>query len=148
SRFREVAIACGRDSRLAAVAALGLIRRMRGSGLVALCSSVPWLLAACGSSTKSDWPKGNVVIMDANNYTSTSTLTIPSMPTASGVDLQICWDGLMKDLLCHNIVTSDIDNVSFVQVPNKTHTQIEQQLAIGKFDTNLVKIYGDYHVDQ
>src|SRR5262245_42958856 len=51
---------CGRDSRLAAVAALGLIRRMRGSGQLALLSSVPMLLAACGSSSTPEWPKGNV----------------------------------------------------------------------------------------
>ena len=37
------------------------------------------LLPACGgSSSMSEWPKGNVVIKDANNYTSQTTLTIPT----------------------------------------------------------------------
>ena len=45
----------------------------------------------------------DVVLMDANNYTSLTTLALPTIQTAPGADLMVCWDGLMKDLLCHDI---------------------------------------------
>jgi hypothetical protein len=107
------------------------------------------LLAACGGTSNpppDPWPKGNIVLQDANNYTSQTTLTIPTIQTASGADLMVCWDGLMKDLLCHNIAApaNGIDNVSFLQIPNMTHDQVAAKLAVGQLDENLVKIYRDY----
>ena len=37
-------------------------------------------------------------------------LKLPTIQTKSGADLTVCWDGLMKDLLCHDI-----------QPPNRWH---------------------------
>src|SRR6476646_1647711 len=96
---------------------------------IALMSSLP---LACGSgSGGSEWPKGNVVLKDANNYTSTTSLNIPVVPTASGADLMVCWDGIKKDLLCHALVadTDDIDNVAFLKINNLTQKQVEDKLA-------------------
>jgi len=108
------------------------------------------LLAACGSSTSTpEWPKGNIVLHDENNFTSQTTLTLPTIQTAPGADLMVCWDGLMKDLLCHNIAPPDngVDNVSFLQIPNLTHDQVASKLAVGQLDENLVKVYREHHVD-
>jgi hypothetical protein len=95
------------------------------------------------------WPKGNVVFTNDNNYTSQTSLTIPVVQTAPGADLNICWDALMKDLLCHDFdVMADINNVSFLQIPNMSQAQVAAKLAVGQLDENLVRVYGDYHTDQ
>src|SRR5215468_7661337 len=104
------------------------------------------LLPACGSSSMmpppDPWPVGNIVLHDANNYSSLTTLTVPTIQTTPAADLEVCWDGVMKDLLCHALVpdTGDIDNVSFLQIPNMTHAQVADKLAIGQLDENLVRI--------
>ena len=109
------------------------------------------LAAGCGSSgggTAVNVPQGNVVLKDANNYTSQSTLSIPTVETAAGADLTVCWDGIAKDLLCHDMVAAtEIDNVSFLQIPNMSHADVAAKLALGKLDENLVGIYRDFHVD-
>jgi hypothetical protein len=93
-------------------------------------------------------PTGNVVLTDLNNYTSQSSLTIPSVQTASGVDLDICWTSITKDILCHDLTpTTDIDNVSFLQLLNLTEDQIAVKLAAGQLTTSYVKTYRDFHVD-
>jgi hypothetical protein len=94
-------------------------------------------------------PEGNVVLRDENNYTSQSTLTIPVTQTAAGADLEICWGGIMKDILCHDMVpATDIDNVSFLHIQNMSKAQIETKLALGQLTTSQVKLYRDFHVDQ
>jgi hypothetical protein len=105
--------------------------------------------SACGGETPAmTGPKGNVVIEDGNNYTANSTLTIPSVTTASGADLMVCWDAIMKDILCHDVsATADIDNVAFLQIPNMSKPQVQAKLANGTLDEALVKIYRDHHVD-
>jgi hypothetical protein len=106
------------------------------------------LLVACGSSTPTEM--ADVVLMDANNYTSTTTLALQTIPTKSGADLMVCWDGLMKDLLCHDINATNggIDNVAFLQIPGFDHTQVANKLAVGQLDENLVKVYRDYHTSK
>ena len=95
------------------------------------------------------WPKGNIVLQDANNFMSRTTLQIPTTQTAAGANLMVCWDGLMKDLLCHDIAgTNSIDNVSFLQIPNLSKDQVAQKLAVGQLDENLVHVYRDYHTSK
>jgi hypothetical protein len=105
---------------------------------------------ACGSSSTPDTgPKGNVVFTDANNYMSETSLTIPVATAMPGADLEICWDDLMKDLLCHDIEgTNSIDNVAFLKIPNMDKTKVSNALAVGQLDENLVAKYGDYHTEQ
>lgn len=106
--------------------------------------------SACGSSSNAapPGPQGNLVLHDDNNYASQSTLSIPTAQTAPGADLTVCWDGVAKDIVCHDMVaTSEIDNVSFLQIPNLSHAQVEAKLALGQLDENLVRIYRDFHVD-
>jgi len=89
---------------------------------------------------------GNIVIRDQNNYTATSSLTIPQVVTASGADLNICWSTLSTDLLGHPVVpTTDINNVSFLQLLNFTEQQVADALGAGQSFFSHVKIYRDFH---
>ena len=126
-----------------------LIRHMRGARRIlslVVCSLLP---IACGSSgTKPEWPKGNIVLKDANNYTSDTNLNkLPEITTKAGADLMVCWDGLMKDLLCHDIAepSNGIDNVGFLQIRNISHQQVKDKLAVGQLDPNLVTTYREFH---
>lgn len=92
---------------------------------------------------------GWVILMDANNYTSASSLTIPTVQTAPGVDLRICWTDLHKDQFCHRLETSsDIHNVAFLQIPKMSHDQVAAAFAIGQLDQATIRKYADYHTPQ
>src|SRR4051812_48926278 len=100
-----------------------------GVGLLLTSLLASPLLPACGGGTDTPppdmWPKGNIVFEEVNNYTSQTSLTIPVVDTASGADLMVCWDGLTKDLLCHDIAApNDVDNVSFLQIKNMSQAQV------------------------
>lgn len=87
-------------------------------------------------------PEGNLVLRDTNNYTSQTSLTIPIVETAPGADLEVCWGGIRKDLLCHDLVpATDIDNVGFLQIGNLTREQVSTKLAVGQLQENLVRVY-------
>src|SRR5580765_343821 len=125
-----------------------LIRGMRGASWIVSLAVFSTLPIACGgSSSKSEWPKGNVVFADANNYTAMAHLQIPTVQTASGADLMVCWDGIKKDLLCHDVVApdSEILNVGFAKIPRIDPGVLADQLAVGQFDTNLVLTYREFH---
>jgi len=103
------------------------------------------LLASCGSSGGGTaGPVGNVVIRDQNNYTSLSSLTIPTVQTGAGQDLTISWDGITQDLLCHT--AGSIDNVAFLKIGNMTPADVEAKLAIGKLISSEVTTYREFHV--
>jgi hypothetical protein len=107
-------------------------------------SSTISLLAACGSSGGTgNNPVGNVVLRDANNYTSQSTLTIPTVQTASGQDLSISWSGITKDLLCHP--AASIDNVAFLKIGNMSQGDVETKLASGQLVSSEVTTYREFH---
>jgi hypothetical protein len=109
---------------------------------------VPCLIASCGGGSKpTEDDRGNVLLQPANNYTSESTLTIATVETASGADINICWDGVHKDILCHDIVpgTNGIDNVAFLPIVNMTKEQAATKLAAARLTENQVMGYGDYH---
>jgi hypothetical protein len=108
--------------------------------LLPLALAVP---LACGSKSGGSGPVGNVVIEDANNYSSTSTLKIPTVQTAPLTDLTFTWDGVTKDLLCHT--AGSIDNVALLQVKNQSQDQIAAKMAVGKLDQKQVAIYGEKH---
>ena len=119
---------------------------------------VPALLAApllaCGSSSSNDGGSGatgNVVLTNATNYTVPNpSLTIPVIPTAAGMDLQLCWGDIQKNLLCH--ATSDsansIDNIGFAVVPHISQSALEDKLASGQDVTPLVTTYGQLKTSQ
>ena len=120
-----------------------------GNPLAVLALACALAYPACGGSGSAPppGPQGDVVLQDSNNYASQSTLNIPTVQTAPGADLTVCWDGIAKDIVCHDMVpATEIDNVSFLQIP-MSHAQVEAKLALGQLDENLVRIYRDFHVD-
>lgn len=103
-----------------------------------------WAVAgtACGGGGDgSNTGNANAYIKDQNNYTSTSSLTIPSLPVKAGADLRVCWTGLATNLLGHAITdTKDIDSVTFLLVENLTKADIAQKFAADQFEAKLVKV--------
>jgi hypothetical protein len=113
--------------------------------LLRLALAAP-LVLACGSSgggRAGTGAAGNVVIGDANNYSSTSSLTIPVAETAAGVDLSIDWSGIIQDLLCHP--AGSIDNVAFLKIGNMTQAEVEGNLAKGQLTPTQVTTYREFH---
>jgi hypothetical protein len=100
-------------------------------------------LAACGSSGPGGSSNGNILMADANNYTSSSTLNVPVVQTASGTDLSISWNGITNDLLCHPV--QSIDNVAFLKVTNMSQAMIMDALAKGTLSSNQVSKYYEWH---
>jgi hypothetical protein len=113
----------------------------RRFALLLSASLLTSLLSACSSSGGGSG--GNVVITDANNYSSTSTLTIPTVMTAEKTDLTFTWDMIKKDLLCHTAGT--IDNVAFLKITNMTVDSVQQELADGQLNANQVAVYAEKH---
>jgi hypothetical protein len=108
---------------------------------LALVLAAP-MVPACGS--KGSGTGGNVVIEEVNNYSSTSTLAIPTVQTAPMTDLTFTWDGITKDLLCHT--AGSIDNVAFLQIKNMSQAIVEQKLAVGKLNSPQVAVYAEQHI--
>jgi hypothetical protein len=101
------------------------------------------LLTACGScGGATSGPVGNVVIEDANNYSSTSSLAVPVVETMAATDLTITWDGITKDLLCHT--AQSIDNVAFLRIGNMSQGQVEDKLAKGTLTSTEVTTYREF----
>lgn len=71
-----------------------------------------------------------VSLAEANNYTYESTLHIPTVETAPGSDIEICWKELTRDFQCHDMdPTLDIDNATLVRVRNMSEAEIEEALS-------------------
>ena len=66
----------------------------------ALLGACALLAAACSEPADVAEPTNveTIPIVDENNYRATSSLSIPTIETASGQDLDICWDGLNSDI--------------------------------------------------
>ncbi|HXJ22205.1 MAG TPA: hypothetical protein VMT03_18430 [Polyangia bacterium] len=94
-------------------------------------------LVACGSS--SNPTTTGTAMVDANNYTATSQLNIPVIPTASGMDVTLDWSTIQKDLLCHP--ATGIQSVTLAAFRNKTQAALEADLAVGVFNANEVYKY-------
>lgn len=111
----------------------------------ALWTGVTFLVlagTACGGGgDTSSTGNANAYIKDQNNYTSTSSLTIPSLPVKAATDLRVCWTGLSTNLLGHAIVDAkDIDSVTFLRIEGLTKADIAQKFAADQFDTKNVKV--------
>jgi hypothetical protein len=121
-------------------------RSRRGGTLLLRSSFALSLLVACSSSSGSSdggGSAGNTLILDANNYTSQSSLTVAAVQTAPGTDLTISWNGIMKDLLCHP--AQSIDNVAFLKIGNMSQSDVEKKLALGQLVSTEVTTYREFH---
>jgi hypothetical protein len=106
------------------------------------------LVAGCGGGSKEPVDdRGNIILQNENNYTSTSMISVPTIETAPGVDLDICWTNLTEDLQCHPVVpATDIDNVSMLRVLGLSEPAIKQRLTGGGLAMSEVSGYVDYHI--
>jgi hypothetical protein len=104
--------------------------------------------AACGSSATTDPSRGNVILHDENNYTTTASLSIPTIETASATDLDVCWPHIVDDLQCHPLsATADLDNVALLRISHLTQAQVQQALADGQLEQAQVAGYLDHQTD-
>ncbi|MDP6933131.1 MAG: hypothetical protein QGG40_09450 [Myxococcota bacterium] len=86
------------------------------------------LLALVGCKT--DTVEVTGVAADANNYSYEVEIDVPSIPTASATDLDICWDELASDIQCHDVdPAADIDNVSLIRFPHIDQTEVAAGLS-------------------
>jgi len=105
---------------------------------------------ACGESSPVTEPTSveTVPIVDENNYRATSSLSIPTIETASGQDLDICWDALDADIQCHDVApAADIDVVGLLRLLHLTEDEVEQKLAADDLQQNEVDGYVEHITD-
>lgn len=122
---------------------------MNTLSLIALAGA----LAGCESTDPKPEPEGPiagaVLVKDANNYTSTSTLTPPVIQTAPGVDLQISWPTLTIDMQCHEMSpTADIGQVTLLRfadlegdTPEEKRAEVAQKLTAGELPQSALDGY-------
>jgi hypothetical protein len=106
------------------------------------------LMAGCGGSNSPPAERGNVVLRDANNYQSTSSLSVPTVETAPATDLDICWSTAVTDIQCHPVMpVMDLDNVSLLRL-HLSETEVETRLTAGQLAQSEVDGYLDYRTDK
>ena len=133
------------------VGPLAALRCMKiGCALLGLAAAL--CLAGCESteaSNKEDTTtRGNIRLADEHNYRSDSTLSIPTVETASGTDLDICWSEVTKDLQCHDVAPiEDLDTVALLRFRRLTEEQVERRLTGGQLAMSEVDGYLDYKTD-
>jgi hypothetical protein len=104
------------------------------------------LVMSCGSDPKPTG-EGNILLRDANNYTSSGSLSIPTIETAP-VDLDICWTDATDDIQCHPVdPLADVDNVGLLRM-RLSEDQAEMRLANGMLPMSEVSGYVDYHTEK
>jgi hypothetical protein len=102
-------------------------------------------LAGCGGSAKMTEPGGNILLTDANNYSATGSLSIPTVETAP-TDLDVCWGGVVSDIQCHPVApAADLDNVSLLRFAHLSEEQVEAKLSSGQLAQSEVDGYVEYH---
>jgi hypothetical protein len=117
------------------------------AGRIAALALACWA-GGCGGSPSVDSSRGNVRIGDENNYTTTATLSIPSVDTAPGVDLDICWTHVTDDLQCHPVsAQSDVDNVALMRLLHLSKMDVERELGAGQLAESQVAGYVEHHTD-
>ena len=109
-------------------------------------------LAGCESTDGSGDPdngrRGNVRLANDNNFQSESALSIPTVETAAGTDLDICWEGIEQDLQCHAVAAQeDLDNVALLRFLHLSEEQVEHRLTSGQLAMSEVDGYLEYNTD-
>jgi hypothetical protein len=95
-----------------------------------------------------DSARGNVLLRDDNNYSTTSSLDLPSVETASGTDIESCWDGVASDLQCHDVAPEDeLDTVALLRFLHLSEEDVERKLTSGQLDMSEVDGYLEYLSD-
>ena len=88
------------------------------------------LAAACGGKGENPDVSGQISFKDANNYSFTGAIDIPSVETASATDLTMCFDNLVSDIQCHDVdPVADIDTVGLVRFRHLSQAEVEEKMA-------------------
>ncbi|MFO7177437.1 MAG: hypothetical protein DIU78_001945 [Pseudomonadota bacterium] len=113
----------------------------------------PWIAACSGGGGNGDGNGGGqmsqatvIPIVDANNYTSTSSLNVDRVEVSTDyANTQLCWDAAPQDIQCHALSpATDIKYVMLVKVKGEPQ-QVAQQIledtlplsiTFGQFTTN------------
>lgn len=66
-----------------------------------------------------------ILLTDAQNYAYSGSVDLPSVTTASGVSVEVCWDELTSDIQCHDMSPEDVDNVSLIRFTHLTQEEVE-----------------------
>jgi hypothetical protein len=120
---------------------------------VVVFSSLPLLLACENTDpqpTSAPNVNGGIVITNAANYKAklTPNIKAKAAKTADKADLNICWDGITKDLLCHSLnAATDINSVNFLQIAGLSEDTVEQYISEGKDFSTKVSLVRKYQVD-
>jgi len=101
-----------------------------------------FLLAACTPEESCADP---VALADANNYAYTGVINVPSLPTAAGLDLRICWDAVVEDLQCHALdPAADVDTLAIVRFSTLTEAEVAAGLTNDTLQQSDVSGYLTY----
>ncbi|MCP4606404.1 MAG: hypothetical protein GY847_38835 [Proteobacteria bacterium] len=110
-----------------------------------LCFAI--VFAGCDNNTDVA-EEDNIILQDKHNYTFEGNLNIPIIETASGKDLNICWDKVTSDIQCHDVEPqADIDNIGMVRFTHMTHKQVQERLSQGEMPQSAMAGYADYNLD-
>ena len=88
--------------------------------------------ADAGADVDADQASPVIGATDENNYSIVGTIDIPSVATASATDLNLCWDGLLRDIQCHGLdPVDDIDNIGLIRFGHLTQQEVETRMSAG-----------------
>ncbi len=108
------------------------------------------LLACTGADPDSGPPEAATpgALADANNYTFTGSLDAPTLVTASGTDVTVCWDEVAEDVRCQPLdPLADIDNVGLIRFSNLEEPEVEAALATDTLQQADVSGYVERRTD-
>ncbi len=126
----------------------GPVARATASGRAARFLSAASLSWGCGSGAEEPAATADITLVDAHNYRLQSSLSIPSIETASGTDLDICWSNVTRDLQCHAVAPqADLDNVGLLRFLHLSEADVEAKLTSGQLAQSEIDGYLEYNVD-
>jgi hypothetical protein len=129
---------------------------MRSRTSLSRPKSLPLFAVLCGAllgcsgdpASPSDDPPQDIVLSDEHNYSSESSLSIPTVETASGVDIDLCWANVTTDLQCHDVdPIADLDNVGLLRLLNMTEEDVEASIAADDLPQSAVDGYLSVETD-
>jgi hypothetical protein len=109
------------------------------------------VVAGCSQSTDSGGGRDagpSIVLGNNNNYRSTASLTLPTVETASGADLDICWSNIATDMQCHPVSPqTDIDNVAFLRLLHLSASEAQVKLVSGGITQSQIDGYVEFRTE-
>ncbi len=88
------------------------------------------LLPACDDETAGPCGDDTIAFTDADNFSFTGLLDVPSYPTVDAADVEVCWDTVTSDIRCHDVdPTTGVHNVALVRFPLLSEADVEDGLS-------------------